>query len=123
MGSKFSSTRRASSWCASSATAAWRLGVRLHRAVTKPATCLSARSVASVCNARVAVGYRTLGPSATLAPGGNVLSAGGLLLWAPRRRGSVEHREHSPRVPGELIVPTYVIEYMALVRKRTEVGE
>lgn len=26
-------------------------------------------------------------------------------------------------VPGELIVPTYVIEYMALMRKRTEVGE
>lgn len=38
-------------------------------------------------------------------------------------RGSVEHREHSPRVPGELIVPTYVMEYMALMRKRTEVGE
>src|SRR5262245_21782300 len=47
-----------------------------------PATCFSACSVASVCNTQGRCRLSHSSPAATLAPGGNVVSAGGLCLWA-----------------------------------------
>ena len=47
-----------------------------------PATCFSAASGATVCNRRSRRRLSHSSPAATLAPGGNVVSAGGLYLWA-----------------------------------------